>query len=165
MFYLIRTSQLTTLTTQTMIIWSGLGFLVVPIVIAWLVLSVILTGRFSSDPDYFQLHGWPMALGLVASAVCCWILGRFLRASGAQTLIDPRTGAPVILRRRHSLFFVPVQWWAPILLVMALGFWTVNKTPEELKQEKEERAAKMEERASARALQRTMKDRSSELKR
>ena len=147
-----------------MIIWSGLGILVVPIVIVCLVLSMIFTGRFSSDPDYFELHGWPMALGFLSAAISCWFLGRRLHASGSQTLIDPQTGAPVILRRRHTLFFIPMQWWGLILVLFSLMASTVNKTPEELKQDKEERAARKEERAAARDLRRALKEKSSEQK-
>ena len=137
-----------------MLIWSGYGILVAPIVIACILLSAMLTGQFSSTPDYFKLHGWPMGAGVITSAVVCWFLGRRLHASGSQTLIDPKIGNPVVLRRSHTLFFIPMQWWAVLLLPIGIMISTVSKTPEELKQSKEERAA-------ARELRRALMEKSS----
>jgi len=145
-----------------MIIWSGLGILIIPIVIACVFLSATLTGQLSSTPDYFELHGWPMGAGIVTSAAACWFLGRRLQASGSKTLVDPQTGNPVVLRRRHSLFFIPMHWWAVILLPIGITVSTISKTPEEVKQAKAERAAKKEERAAARELRRALKEKSAQ---
>jgi hypothetical protein len=141
-----------------MIIWSGLGILVVPIVIGFVLLSALLTNQLSSTPDYFELHGWPMGVGIITSAVACWFLGRRLHASGSQTLIDPKTGHPVVLRRSHSLFFIPMQWCAALLLPIGIMISTTSKTPEELEQSREELAARKEQRAAARELRRAQKE-------
>jgi phosphotransferase system glucose/maltose/N-acetylglucosamine-specific IIC component len=137
-----------------MIIWSGFGILVAPIIIACLMAAGALTGQFSSDPDYFDLHGWPMGMGVVLSGVVCWFLGRHFQASGSQTLIDPKTGNPVVLHRRHSFFFIPMHWWAVLLIPFGLYASTINKTPEEVKQDRIEQAMKKEQRAAAREARR-----------
>jgi hypothetical protein len=141
-----------------MIIWSGFGFLVLPIVIAGIYLSGLLTGQLASDPDYYDLHGWPMGVGIALSGVACWFIGRRMHASGSQTLIDPKTGGTVVLHRRHSLFFIPVQWWVVILVPIGAVMLTIHKTPEELTQSRAEQAIKKEERAAARSMRRAMKE-------
>lgn len=48
-----------------------------------------------------------------------WPIGRRMN-SGGRVLVDKATGQEVILKPRHSLFFIPVQFWSPILAVIAV---------------------------------------------
>ncbi len=129
-----------------MIIWSGLGFLVIVIVIACEVATSMVATQLTGNPDYLQLHGWVIGLGLLASAVVCWLLGNYLSNAGARTLIDPQTGGQVVYRRRHSLFFIPMRWWGVLLVLGGIAACFVNQTPEELQQQRADRAAKQEAR-------------------
>ena len=144
-----------------MLIWSGSGILVLVIVGVCVFFSNIFTGQLAADPDYFDLHGWPMGAGILAAAVICWFLGRHLRASGAQTLIDPNTRQPVTFYRRHTLFFIPMHWWGLILAFIALPMLGTHKTPEQLSQDRRESALRKQEKAAARELRRPIRDKSS----
>jgi hypothetical protein len=123
-----------------MIIWSGYGILLLPIVIACAVGSMLVTGILANDPDYWRLHGWPFGLSLMLGAIGTWFLGRCLRDRGAQTLIDPKTNQPVVLRRGRSFFFIPLEWWAPLLFIFGIIGCFINRTPEELQRDDAERA-------------------------
>ncbi len=122
-----------------MIIWSGLGILVGVIVVVCQLLASLLATTISADPDYYSLHGWVMGAGFLAAALACWLLEHRLAATGLRIKRDVYTGKAVVARRRHSLFFIPVRWWVPVLAVAAVGASLVNTTPEELQRKRKER--------------------------
>lgn len=100
------------------IIWRGLGFLVLAVVLVCLFVGSLVFDAFKGD-GYFETHHWTQALALIAAAAGCWTLGNQLqrwsvgrdKASGS----DYDDNWP-----RHTLFFIPMHYWAPILLVVAL---------------------------------------------
>ncbi|MFC0406761.1 hypothetical protein [Roseomonas elaeocarpi] len=100
-----------------MVIWSGWGILTVVIValVGGSVTAILanLAGPGSSAA------GYALAVGLLVSAVVNWFVGQRLNAAPGRELVDPATGQRVTLRRRHSLFFVPMQWWSVPLVVVA----------------------------------------------
>lgn len=109
-----------------MIIWSGLGFLVAVIVFAF---SLALNLAFDAwwGAGYYVAHKWPFAISLFLSAVVCWFLGSALRNRTSQTVIDKVTGKELVLNRgNHSLFFIPMHIWAPILAVIGVVVLVVD---------------------------------------
>ncbi len=90
-----------------MIIWSGWGFLVFLIVFAVSLLAELFVESSLHDQRYYQSHGWPLAAALLCSAVVTWYLGSFLNRQPGRTGID-------------RFFFIPMQYWAPILTVLAI---------------------------------------------
>ena len=60
-----------------------------------------------------------MAISLFLSAIVCWFLGSALRKRASQVVIDKATGKEMVLNRsNHSLFFIPMHIWAPILAII-----------------------------------------------
>ena len=103
-----------------MIIWSGFGFLVAVIVFG---ASLALNFAFNAwlGDDYYDTHKWPFAVSLFVSAVICWFFGSALRKRTSQTVIDKATGQEMVLNRsNHTLFFIPMHIWAPILVVIGV---------------------------------------------
>jgi hypothetical protein len=103
-----------------MIIWTGLGFLV-----AVVVFGVSLAFNFAFNAwygeVYYDTHKWPVAISLLVSAVICWFLGSSFAKRDSQTVIDKETGQEIVLNRsNHSLFFIPMHFWAPILAVIGV---------------------------------------------
>lgn len=90
-----------------MIIWSGWGFLVFLIVFAVSLLAEVSVESSLHDESYYQSHGWPLAAALICSAVVTWYVGSFLNRRPGRT-------------ERHRFFFLPMQYWAPILMVLAV---------------------------------------------
>jgi hypothetical protein len=102
------------------IIWTGKGYLVFVIVFACsLIANLISNAEVSSG--YYDHHKWPFAVSLLVSAAICWSLGDYLRKRSDRVVIDKQTGREFVLNQsRHTLFWIPMHWWGPILLVGAL---------------------------------------------
>lgn len=100
--------------------WQGLGFLAlaIPFVILLLtnyVLDAIFGHGFYSSQNYSPL------IAMTISAVIIWFVGRKLNTDKPERiLIDQATGEKVILKKKHTFFFVPLQWWALIYIIFGL---------------------------------------------
>lgn len=104
-----------------MIIWSGWGFLVAVFVFGCSLVMELLVSSITGNENYYQQAIWPLALALILSGVISWFMGKRLNKPGVKTLIDKDTGEEVILKnKRHRLFFIPMEYWGPILVVIAL---------------------------------------------
>jgi hypothetical protein len=102
-----------------MIIWSGLGFLVF-IFAFGCSLGMNLFVRPLFGDGYYQTHAWPLALALVVAGILTWFVGNALHRRPGKVFIDKETGREVLLGQNHSLFFIKMHYWGPILI--ALGF-------------------------------------------
>src|SRR5262249_30139363 len=103
-----------------MIIWQGLGFLVAVIVFGCsLAANFIFNATIGAG--YYDSHKWPLAVSLIFSAAICWLLGSYLRTKSDRIAIDKETGKEFVVNQsRHALFFIPMHYWSPILLFVAL---------------------------------------------
>ncbi|MCE5171204.1 hypothetical protein LQV63_18045 [Paenibacillus profundus] len=63
-------------------------------------------------------------LGLVVIwkgfGVIIWYAGKALNTGSGKVLIDPETGQQYQMGTQHSLFFVPMQFWGPIGIVIGI---------------------------------------------
>lgn len=87
-----------------MIIWRGRGFLVVVIVFMTLLLMQLGLDGLNGD-GYYLSHAWPKVLAGLIAATPIWLLGKKWN--------DESDGA-------HTLFFVPMQYWAFVVLAATL---------------------------------------------
>lgn len=112
-----------------MIIWSGFGFVVVIVAIACMGLTGFAVNAIMGDNHFDQTHGWPKLLGMVLAAAIIWPLGRAMNRGTERQLVDPDTGKPVMIRSGggHSLFFIPVQYWSFIFLILGFLFVFMKK--------------------------------------
>ena len=104
-----------------MIIWQGFGFLAVIIPIVGYVLAA-LSVQAIAGPGYLAHHSWPGALGTLIGAGFIWVLGTKLERP-PRTLIDQQTGETVVLRKRHTLFFIPMRYLGIVFTVVAIGMF------------------------------------------
>ena len=108
-----------------MIIWRGRGFLVAVIIFgSSLVANLIFNAEVG--PGYYDHHKWPFAVSLIVSAAICWFLGDYFRKRPGRVVIDRQSGKEFTLNKAHTLFFIPMRWWAPILLLWALILFGVE---------------------------------------
>jgi len=76
---------------------------------------------------YYDHHKWPCAISLLVSASICWSLGNYLRKRSDRVVIDQQTGREFVINQSsHTLFWIPMHWWAPILLLGALILFVVE---------------------------------------
>jgi hypothetical protein len=98
-----------------MILWSGWGILTVLIALAGAALGGALHGVIPALSDHVAI-----AIGLLAAAVVNWWVGIRLNNRPGRELIDPKTGGRVILKRRHTLFWLPMQYYSVLIAFIAL---------------------------------------------
>jgi len=101
-----------------MIVWQGFGFLALILPILGYVLTAKLVGSIEGT-DYLASHSWPGALGTLIGAAIVWLLALVLDKPG-KTLVDPATGQTVTLKKKHTLFWIPIKYVAIIMAGVAL---------------------------------------------
>jgi hypothetical protein len=102
-----------------MIIWNGWGFLVAVIAFACLLASEAATEAAFADSRYYQQHGWPKMVAFLIAALLVWLLNFCLSGRRSRIAIDVETHQPLVLRADDSLFFIPLRYWAPLLIGLA----------------------------------------------
>ncbi len=118
------------------LIWRGWGLLAVVVPAVLCGLSIFIVSAIAAAAKMNQA-GQNLAAGIaifiagLISAYLVWIWGRRLNSQPGRTLIDPADGSSVVIRRSHSLFWIPMQWWAPIIALFCLmiGIALVIPTP------------------------------------
>jgi hypothetical protein len=108
-----------------MIIWSGWGFLVALIGVGSFFGTQLVVNSLMQDDQFYQTNGWPKLVAFVVAALITWPVGRaFNRKGPDRELVDENTGERVVLSSGggHSLFFIPMEYWAPIFLVLGVIF-------------------------------------------
>lgn len=98
-----------------MIIWKGWGILVVLIAGA---LAGIGGATLGSALGTDEASGIGAAGGLALAAPLVFFVGQRFNAPVAG--YDPRTGQPTTFRNAHTLFFIPMQYWSILLLVLSV---------------------------------------------
>src|SRR5262245_61252394 len=103
-----------------LLIWRGLGFLVAVIVFGCSLAANLIVIATRGE-GYYDDHKWPFAVSLIVSAALCWFLGDYLRKRSDRIVIDKQTGEEFAINQsRHDFFFIPMRWWSPILLSIAV---------------------------------------------
>ena len=105
-----------------MTISSGAGFIVAVIAFVMLFLTELSVEYLFNDDSYYQAHGWPKLLGFFIAGCIVLLVGRYLHETDAKVYIDKETGEEVIIRNRHSLFFINVKYWGYILFGLGVIF-------------------------------------------
>jgi hypothetical protein len=91
-----------------MVIWSGHGYLVAVIVFLSSLGTEFITERANHDDEFYQRSSWALPTALAVAGIVTAIVARWLP--------DEPFAKP-------SLFFIKIQWWPVILLVLALGVY------------------------------------------
>ena len=91
------------------IIWNGLGFLVIPVVIIG---GVAMASIAEFDPG----RKWPRMIAVIATALALFGLGVLLNRP--KVVGHDRWGNAVTAKEDHSLYWIPVQYWSVIALVI-----------------------------------------------
>lgn len=91
------------------IIWNGLGFLVIPVII----IGVVLAGAIAQFEPNFK---WPRMIAVIGTALGLFGLGLLLNRP--RVVGHDRYGNSVTAKEDHSLYWIPVQYWSAITLVI-----------------------------------------------
>jgi len=90
------------------LVWQGWGILSVFI-------PVLCTVLFAGLPN-----GLGIGIGLLVGATANAYIGHRLNNQPGQVLVDKNTGAEVVLRKKHTLFYVPMQYVSVLWAVLGI---------------------------------------------
>jgi hypothetical protein len=95
-----------------MIFFTGLGFLVAPIIVGAFVLGVTLEGWIKSKFGYQMPNGFFMTIQTFVPFALILLLDRFLKAKGPTQKIRDINGNSVVVPASHTFMFFPLKWFA-----------------------------------------------------
>lgn len=93
-----------------MIVWSGHGYLVALMTFLSSLFMEFGVEAIVKDEGYYQRAGWPLAAALCLAGVFSFVAGSALNGDKGEPDAGPRN--------RHTLFWIPMQWWGPILALI-----------------------------------------------
>ena len=103
-----------------LVVWRGFGWLVPVVVFAALVLSQLSVDSLYGE-GFYTANTWPKQAAFILGAIAVGLLGFILNHVKRQILVDEETGEPLGKAPSHSLFFIPIEYWA--IIVLGLVFW------------------------------------------
>ena len=103
-----------------LVVWRGFGWLVPVFVMAALIVSQLSVDAFYGE-GFYTANAWPKQAALALAAVSVGLLGFLVNHVKRKVLIDEETGEALGKAPSHSLFFIPIEYWA--IIVLAVTFW------------------------------------------
>lgn len=100
-----------------MIIYSGLGGLVPLVTILYFLLYALLGLNKSLDGNVY------MSSALALNGTSLWFLGRWLSKKSGSDLNHLPNWKQAILRSKHTMFFIKVEYWGVISFLLSLLYW------------------------------------------
>ncbi len=105
-----------------MVIWSGLGFLIAIIGLGALIGTEVISENLTGNESFYQNNSWVIFLGMLVAAGITYLLNKTILAPKSRAVIDKETGQEIILKKEHSLFFIPSKWWPAIYVIIGIVF-------------------------------------------
>jgi len=105
-----------------MIIWSRWGVVVFLILMTVMISVQLVAESVTGNSSYWQDNSYLLTLSFFISGVSCWFLGKWMNKPKAEKkYIDKETKQEVSFpQRKHTFFFIPVEYWGPIFLVIGV---------------------------------------------
>lgn len=96
-----------------MIFWKGWGIIGIafPILVA-----AVIASLGSTDDNY----NWYYFIGLTLSAIPVWFIGKHLNRNKDEVYTNERTGQRFTLGNSHTLFFIPLQYYAIVYPILGI---------------------------------------------
>ncbi len=99
-------------TFKLMLIWSGKGILSVLVLLLTFTLLVSVLPK-----SYFS---YAFSLPFFVAGVFSWVMGNKWNKKKERVVIDKKSGQKFNLKPNHSLFWIKLQYWGPVFII--LGF-------------------------------------------
>lgn len=109
------------------VVWRGAGILVGIIVFACLLLTNLVVDAAMHDSRFYTTHGWPKLLALWTAAALVWVFNnKTLTKEELNTLtltkMEGQKPGKEFMAAQHSLFFINLKYWPPLLFVLGVIF-------------------------------------------
>jgi hypothetical protein len=102
-----------------MVVWTGWGILAALIWVAGLGLTQIAVNALQG-PGYYTANFWPKVVAGIVPAPFIWFVGRAMNGS-------PHSEARQKDGPRHTLFWVPMEYWSFLFIALNVVIATIHK--------------------------------------
>jgi hypothetical protein len=99
-------------------LFTGAGPIVVVVFIAITFGAQSLFMRLTGEGRYFVRHPFVGLPIFAFAAVVVWFLGRFMNRKPVQVMEMDQHGRKLVAKARHTIWFIPAEYWGPILFVL-----------------------------------------------
>jgi hypothetical protein len=107
-------------------IWRGFGWSIPIILFGAFIISQLLLNNLYGE-GYYENNEWPKFAAIIASTILIGGLGYFLNYKKRVVVVNEQTGKKE-KSKSHSLFFIPIEYWA--IIIPVLFFWFENMAAE-----------------------------------
>jgi hypothetical protein len=108
-----------------LLIWSGLGALIpLAMIISGILVNISVNSIFGAH--FYSSSHWTISLVLLLSALASWMIDLRVKSQKGRLLIDKETGKQILLKKKHSFFFIPVRFWPYIFVFGAVVTFIVK---------------------------------------
>lgn len=103
-----------------MVFWRGWGIIGIlfPILVSGILAALGLSDENSK---------WFYFIGLTLSAIPVWFIGKRLNKDKDEVFMNERTGQQFKLGNRHTLFFIPLQYFAVLYPLLGIVPFVASK--------------------------------------
>lgn len=101
------------------IIWKGYGNLVFLFLGLSFLVSVLLFNNQSNPLMY-------LAILFLCNALSTFLLYRYSQQKKPRVVQEKVTGRMLTIKQSHSLYFIPIQYWVVIFLILSAFFFAVS---------------------------------------
>jgi hypothetical protein len=98
-----------------LVVTRGYGLVVVGFAVLAMIAATLVSP--AGDPDSVTAL---MGAFLVPAGIATWFIGKDLNRKATRQLVDPKTGEDVVVRTDHSAFFLPLEWWGPMMAAFGI---------------------------------------------
>jgi hypothetical protein len=89
--------------------------------VLWVLSAGVLIGfvlALKRDGRYFLHHPFVGLLVFAFAGIVVWFLGRFMNRKPLEVMELDEHGRKVVPKARHTIWFIPAEYWGPILFVL-----------------------------------------------
>lgn len=108
-----------------MLVWRKKGILVPVITLLTLMVTEYSVEMLFNNQNYYQDNGWAPFIGLSIAGALCRVLGNIINRDQDEIYIDKKTGEEVVIKNRHTFFFISVENWGVILPTIGVIMWII----------------------------------------
>lgn len=110
-----------------MIVWRGYGILVIVLGALGLLGSQLVAEAIFGGPPPSEFVPIGQIAGMWLGAVLVALANLALeRVDKPRTVIDKETGSELVLKAKHDFFFIPMKYWAYLLMLIGVARYFAN---------------------------------------
>lgn len=99
-------------------LYTGWGPIVFVVFIILTFGAQLLFERYTDDRRYFLHHPFVGVAVFAFAGVVVWFLGKYMNRNPLQVTELDQHGRKLVPKARHTIWFIPAEYWGPILFVL-----------------------------------------------